>query len=62
MQIIALGTSHAHFVFLNGSLHFELAFLHQLLQLLGDVRLNAIFDLDNLFDLVAANFLRLLDV
>jgi hypothetical protein len=47
---------------LDGGLHLELAVLDQLLQLLGQLGLDAVLDLDDLLDLVAAHLLGLLDV
>ena len=58
MQVVALGAGHTHCVALNGGLHLELAFFDQLLDLLGQLGLDAVAHLDDLLDLVAPHFLH----
>ncbi|MCY1555944.1 hypothetical protein D9M68_926500 [compost metagenome] len=55
MQVVALGAGHAHRVALDGALHLELAALDGLLDLLAVFGADAVLDLDDLLDLVAAD-------
>src|SRR5450830_821484 len=59
LQIVALGAGDAHRFALDAGLHLHLALLDDLRDLLGGVRVEAVLDLDDLLDLVAADFLDL---
>src|SRR5437868_9818061 len=57
LQVVALGAGDAHRVALDRGLHLELAVLDQALDLLRGLGLDAVLDLDDLLDLVAADLL-----
>ena len=59
MQVVALGAGHAHGIALNAGLHFQFAVLDDAHDLLGVFGFNAVLDLDDLLDLVAADFFDL---